>query len=86
MEKAPNKHVGGPPGVKISDGFGGVTELVSKALALVDNNYRVVAAVGDNFWDRNVCCGKLGIVLASGKQVAHNLMEIVGGLTTIEDI
>ena len=38
MDKASNKRVGGPPGVNISDGFGGVMAPGSKALASVDNN------------------------------------------------
>ena len=38
MEKASNERVGGPSGVNISDGFGGVMEPGSKALTLVDNH------------------------------------------------
>ena len=38
MEKASDNRVGGPPGVNISDGFGGFTAPFSKALVLVDNN------------------------------------------------
>ena len=38
MKKSSNERAGGPPGVNISDGFGGVTASGSKALALVENN------------------------------------------------
>ena len=38
MEKASNGCVGGTLGVNISDGFRGITMLVSKALALIENN------------------------------------------------
>ena len=37
-KKASNERFGGPTGVNISDGFGGVTALGLKALALVDND------------------------------------------------
>ena len=38
MEKSSDKHVEGPPGVNVSDGFGGVRSPGLKSLALVDNN------------------------------------------------
>ena len=38
MEKSSNGRVKGPPGVNISDDFGGVTVPGSKSLALVKNN------------------------------------------------
>ena len=38
MEKVSDKHFGGPPSVNISDGFGGVAAMGSKALASVDND------------------------------------------------
>ena len=38
MEKVSDEHVGGPPSVNISYGFGGVAAIFSKALALVEDN------------------------------------------------
>ena len=38
MKKASDESVGGPPGVNISDNFGGFTASGLKALASVDNN------------------------------------------------
>ena len=72
MEKASDNRVGGPPGVNISDGFGGVAAPVSKALALVDNNSSSRGVSWRQFAE------KLGIGSASGKRRVYNLMEIIG--------
>ena len=39
--------------------------------------HQVAALVGDDLWDRGVCWGKSGILLASGERGAHNLMDII---------
>ena len=48
--------------------------------------HRVVAVVGYNLRDRDVCSGKSGIASAAGKRGAHNLTDIVGSPTSVEDI
>ena len=45
-----------------------------------------MASVGNNLWERNVGWGKLEISLASGKQGARNLTNIVGYPKSVEDI
>ena len=43
-------------------------------------------SAGDDSWDRGVYWAKLGIVSASGERGVCNLMNIVGDLTSVEDI
>ena len=48
--------------------------------------HQVAALVGDDLWDRGVCWGKSGILLASGERGARNLVDIVGSLMSVGDI
>ena len=48
--------------------------------------HQVAVSVGDNLWDRGVCCSKSGIVSAYGDQGACNLMDIVAASTYVGDI
>ena len=67
-------------------GLEGSQSQVQKPWSWLKIAQQVATAVEDNSWDRYVCWGKLGIALASGEQGAHNLTEIVGAPTSVEDI
>ena len=86
MEKASNERVGGPSGVNISDGFGGVMEPGSKALTLVDNHSSSHGGGWRQFVEPRRLLGKIGHTLMFDKRGACNLTEIVGALKSVKDI